>query len=125
MAEGKFKYELSDVEVLERGRRQATVDGRIDLLEETKATQNAKINAELKALRQERRALSLAIREGYEWREVAEQEEMELVTTQCSICYHQQRFALGVDLAEKLCDNCRTMGSLKAKDAEADDEKGE
>lgn len=115
MAEGKFKYELSDVELLERGKRQAVVDGRIDLLEDQKSTQNSKINSQIKALRQERRELSLAIREGYEWREVAEQQAMELMIAECSLCFHQQRYEVGTDLSEKLCDNCRTTGSMEEK----------
>ncbi len=115
MADGKFKYELSDVEMLERGKRQAVVDGRIDLLVDQKATANSKTNAQIKALRQERRELSLAIREGYEFRDVSEQLAFELMLAECSVCMHQQRFAVGTDLTEKLCDNCRTMGSMEEK----------
>lgn len=127
MAEGKFKYELSDVELSERGKRLALVHREIELHRETLKSNSADLNAKIKALKKEGWGLVLAINEGYEWRDVAEQQEMRLLLAECSICYHQQRFTVGTDIKEKLCDNCRTMGSMETKDqAEADDdEKGE
>jgi RNase P subunit RPR2 len=119
MAEGKYKYELSDVEVKDRGQRLALVHREIELHRETLKSNSADLNAKIKALKKEGWYLVLAINEGYEWREVAEQQEMRLLLAECSICYHQQRFTVGTDLTEKLCDNCRTMGSMQPKDGAA------
>lgn len=115
MAEGKFKYELSDVEIQERGERLAVVLGRIELKKEEKKAATAEVNGAIKALGQEAYVLALAIREGYEMRDVAEQQEMALMVAECCVCMHQHRFAAGTDLSEKLCDNCRTTGSMEEK----------
>lgn len=113
--EGKYQYHLSESELLERGRRQAVIDGRIDLREDEKSTANAKVNAEIKALKTERRALSLAVREGYEWRPSAEQQEMEMVLAECVTCLHQHRYTYGTILDDKPCENCGLVGSMKEK----------
>lgn len=115
MADGKFKYELSDIEKQERGARLAVVLGRIELKKEEKKAATAEVNGVLKGLAQEAYVLALALREGFEMREVAEQQAMALILAECSLCLHQQRFPVGTDLTQKLCDNCRSTGSMEEK----------
>ena len=113
--QGRFKYELSDPELKERGERLATVLGRIEVKKEEKKAATAEINGSLKALAAEAYVLALSIREGFEMRDVAEQQALALLVAECELCMHQQRFAAGTDLSDKLCDNCRTTGSMKEK----------
>lgn len=115
MAEGKFKYELSDTEIENAGRRLATIHREIELHRETLKSNGATLNAKIKALKKEGWTVVMAINEGYEWREVAEQQVMELMVAECTLCFHQHRFEAGTDLSEKLCDNCRTTGSMEEK----------
>lgn len=114
----KYKYELSETEIMERGKRQAVIDGRIDLRREEKKTTAAEYNAEIKALEQERRALSLSIREGYEWRDVAEQQELTLMEAICTTCFHTQRYRHGTLLGDKPCENCGLIGGMQEKKPE-------
>lgn len=115
MAEGKFKYELSDFEKMQAGQRLAQIHREIELHRETLKSNGASLNAKIKALKKEGWTTVMAINEGYEWREVSEQQEMALMLAECRICMHQHRFPVGTDLSEKLCDNCRTTGSMEEK----------
>lgn len=115
MASGQFRYELSDVEKSERGERLAVVLGRIEVKKEELKAAAGEIKGTLKALAKEAYVLALAIREGYEMRDIAEQQVMELMVAECSLCMHQSRFEAGTDLSQKLCDNCRVTGSMEEK----------
>lgn len=116
MSNGKFKYELSESELKERGQRLAIVLGRIELRTEERKIAVSDIQAQLKALRQEAHTLSLAIREGCEWRDEAEQTEMELMLAECETCFHQHRYAAGTLLDDKPCENCGLIGSMREKE---------
>ncbi len=113
--EGKFKYELSESEIMERGQRLAQLLGRIELRKEELKCASADLNSQIKALRKEGWQLSVSIRQGYEYRDVAEQQEMELMLAECETCFHQHRYTVGTLLDDKPCENCGLVGSMKEK----------
>lgn len=113
--EGRYKYELSDTEIKARGQQLALVHRRIELHRETLKSNSADLNAKIKALKKEGWSLVLAINEGYEWRDVAEQQELGLFLAECETCFHQERFKDGALLDDKPCKNCGLVGSLKPK----------
>jgi hypothetical protein len=113
--EEKYQYDLSETEIMERGQRLAVVLGRLELHKEEQKITNAETNAKIKGLRQEAHILSLAIREGHEYRDVYEQQEMEMILAECGTCLHQKRFTFGTLLDDKPCVNCGLIGSLKEK----------
>lgn len=75
--EGMVKVMLSPEDISGRGLRLAEVLGKMESKKEKKEL-SAAINAELKALSEESRLLSMAIHEGFEWRDEATQEELGL-----------------------------------------------